>query len=406
MLSSAHEAPSPERIYRFRVSRPDGTIESGTVAASTADAAVAAIAPRGVWVLNVEPHAPSLFARRMLPIPDLALGLRLLASLLEAGLPLSRALAAWNDVVPETWHPTLPVIAEGIRHGGGLASALASTQVGIPPVVIGILRAGEAGSGLAPAVRRAASVMESAAGTRATIRAALAYPLILAAAGSTCVALLVGVVLPRFATILADLGQGLPPTTRIVLGAADLARAGAVPAAAVLAVVILVWRSWVATDAGRERWHALLLASPIVGPIRLASAAARYAQTLSALLESGVPIGSALRVAAESTGDGAIAVRASRARARVIRGERLAAALSAEDATTRTALRIVRAGEESGNLAEMLAHAAAIEHERVERSVKAATRLLEPALILAFGGLVAFVAAALLQAVYSVRPGA
>jgi type II secretory pathway component PulF len=139
--------------------------------------------------------------------------------------------------------------------------------------------------------------------------------------------------------------------------------------------------------------------------VRRAAATARYAQALAALLETGVPIGIALRSAADATGDAELTRRLLSARDRIVHGAPLSVALAAENASTPTALRLIKAGETSGQLAALLAHAASIEQERAERTVKSAVRLLEPGLILAFGGLVAFVAAALLQAIYSVRPG-
>jgi len=406
VFTATDVASSPLLVFRYRAARPDGGIESGTVAADSADGAAQLIAGRGQWVLDVSPAPRELLARRSLSPADLGLGLRLLASLLQAGLPVGRALTAWEDVAPDDWRPALPTIRDAIQHGESLGAALAAAPLGIPPVVVGIVRAGEAGSGLADAVRRAAVLMESAAATRAAIRAALAYPIILAAAGSASIALLVGVVLPRFATILADLGQPMPATTRTVLAVADAARVGAIPAMIGTSLLVAFWYRWSTTESGRRAWHHVLLGLPLVGSIRRSAATARYAQALSALLESGVPISTALRSAADAVGDAAIAERSRRARERVIRGERLAASLGAEAAVTSTAVKIIRAGEDSGRLADMLAHAAALEQERAERAVKSAVRLLEPALILAFGGLVAFVAAALLQAVYSVRPGA
>jgi general secretion pathway protein F len=407
IVSSATDlASSPTLVFRYRAAQPDGSIESGTVSASSATAAARVIAGRGQWVLDVRPAPSDVWGRRALSPADLGLGLRLLAALLQSGLPVARALSAWEDVAPDAWRPALPAIQEAVQHGESFGTALASSPLGVPPVVIGIIRAGEAGSGLADAVRRAAVLMESAAATRAAIRAALAYPLILAAAGSASIALLVGVVLPRFATILTDLGQTLPATTRSVLAVADAARAGAIPGAVGASLLAALWYRWSSSESGQLAWHRFLLGLPLIGDIRRSAATARYAQTLSALIECGVPIGAALRSAANAVGDAAIADGALRARDRVVRGERLATSLGAEAAATPTTLKIIRAGEDSGRLAEMLAHAAAIEQERASRAVANAVRLLEPALILAFGGLVAFVAAALLQAVYSVRPGA
>jgi type II secretory pathway component PulF len=94
----------------------------------------------------------------------------------------------------------------------------------------------------------------------------------------------------------------------------------------------------------------------------------------------------------------------SAARELIVHGERPSVAFERTDSLTSTAVRLVRAGEESGRLARMLDHAALLEAARTEEAVRGAVRLLEPALILAFGGVVALVAAALLQAIYSIRP--
>jgi general secretion pathway protein F len=216
----------------------------------------------------------------------------------------------------------------------------------------------------------------------------------------------VGIVLPKFAGILAELGQSLPLTTRVVLGAANGIRAMAIPVVLIGGGVILVGRAWINTPAGRRRWDAWIFAIPLIGTVRRAAATERFASTLSALLHSGVPLSAGLRASAEAVAIPLMTDRILSARTRVVAGDRLSVALSAESAVTPTALRLIRAGEASGRLSEMLHHAALLERERATQLVDRAVRLIEPALILVFGGMVALVAAALLQAVYSVRPAA
>lgn len=285
-----------------------------------------------------------------------------------------------------------------------MAAVLERSALAVPPVVIGMIRAGEAGSGLAAAVRRAATLMEEAAATRRAIRAALVYPIVLAAAGTASVAVLVSVVLPRFAAILGDIGQTLPASTRLVLFASHVVRAGSLPAALSALIIWATWRAWVQTSTGAERWHAWLLKLPFVGGVRRSASTARACAALGALLESGVPLSIALTHGARASGDAAISARILAARAAIIAGARPSAALGDTSAITGIATRLVRAGEETGSLAAMFAHAAKLEAERATERVRAAVRLLEPGLILVFGAMVALVAAALLQAIYSVRP--
>jgi general secretion pathway protein F len=246
--------------------------------------------------------------------------------------------------------------------------------------------------------------MEERAATRAAVRGALVYPLILACAGLASIALLVGIVLPRFERILADLGQALPPTTRLVLHAAAISRASALPLAATLVLVFVLWRGWTRTSDGHRRWHELLLGVPVIGKTRFAAATARASAATAALLDSGVPIAPALVHAARATGDAALAARLLAACDAIVHGTRVGIALERQRAMTPTAVRLVRAGEESGRLGAMLAHASKLERARATQLTASAVRLLEPALILLFGGLIALVAAALLQAIYAVRP--
>ena len=391
--------------YRYRAARPDGTIERGEVSAQSRDGALATLSDRGLFPVEIAARSPVRVRRARIAPADLALGLRMLASLLEAGLPISRALSAFGDLAPAAWRVGLSSLRDNVREGQTLGAALARSPLDIPPLVIGIVQAGEAGSGLAAAVRSAADLTEHAAATRAAIRAALTYPIILAVAGAASIGLLIGVVLPRFALILADLGQALPPSTRFVLGAASLARGAAVPVTAGCFLFLIAWRSWTAGEHGRESWHGILLKVPGIGDVRRAAATSRVSLALSALLRSGVPIAGALHHAARAAGDAHIAARLFAAREQVIGGARIGRALSDAAALTPTAVRLVGAGEETGRLAELLEHAARIERERAQDLTRAAVRLLEPATILVFGAIVALVAAALLQAVYSVRPG-
>lgn len=389
--------------YAYRAARRDGGLEIGVLDADSRAEASAALAERGLFPLEISVAREEASERPSMPAGDLAVGLRVLSTLLESGLPMTKALAAMSELVPESWEPVIASLTTSVRAGRSLGASLAAAPIEIPAVVVGIVQAGEGGSGIALAVRRAAELTEGTAARRAAVRAALAYPIILAAAGSASVALLVGVVLPRFSAILADLGQALPPATRLVLTLAAVVRAGALPAALAGVAIAIGWRAWVRTDDGARRWHELLLGIPLVGEIRRAAASSRVCAALASLLESGVPASPALAHASRAAGDAEIAARVRTARESVVAGQGMARSLGAVGAVTPTAVRLARAGEESGQMATMLWHASRLDGEQAERMLKSAVRLLEPSMIIVFGGMVALVAAALLQAIYSVR---
>lgn len=342
--------------------------------------------------------------RQSLSSADLALGLRLLADLLDAGLPLARALAVLGDVAPASWQKLLPHLQHSIREGKSLGSALRDAPVVIPGVVVGLTLAGETAGGLASAIRTAADERQAAAEMTAAIRSAIAYPALLAVAGVGAIGLMVGVVIPRFATILDDLGQNLPPATSFVLQASQVAREWWLLVLALSAALVLAGRIWRETPEGRLDMHRWLRRIPIIGSIRSAAGTARVAQTLASLLETGVALRHALPVAAQSSGDAAIEAEIRDASRRIESGDAPSKAMREAGALTPLAIKLMQAGEATGRLTVMLRHAARLEQQRGERLTRASVRMLEPGLILIFAGVVALVAAALLQAVYAVRP--
>lgn len=400
-MSSATDAR-----YAFRAVQRDGTVALGELSATSREAAGAALAAQDLFLVALSERAAEADWRSTMRTQDLALGLRLLGTLLVAGLPMERALTVFATVAPKGWTAAaLDQVRGALREGRGLAASLRAAPLAIPPLVLGIIEAGEAGGTLADAVRRTADLMEEDAAHRNAIRAALAYPMILGVAGAFSVALLVGVVLPRFAAIIADLGATLPASTRVVLGAATALRTFAFPVLliGIAAFVLGRWRL-ATTEGARLAWAERWLTMPVVGRIKVAATGARAAAAISALLANGVPIAQALRHGSRAAGDVAFERRLADARAGVIEGERLSSALARTSAGSAGLVQLVRAGEATGELAPMLAHAAKLDAEFAEARVRALVRSIEPALILAFGAIVALIAAALLQAVYSVRP--
>jgi general secretion pathway protein F len=390
--------------FAFRAVRPDGRLELGVIEAASREAAVALIGSRGVYPIEVSRSGRRATAGTRASSADVALGLRALATLLEAGLPMSRGLVVLEGLVPACWTAALPQIRNRIEQGDSLAAALRTSTLPLPPHVLGIIEAGEAGGGVAPAVVTAAQLVEGRAATTAALWNALSYPLMLAVTGTASIALLVGIVLPRFAELMADSGQALPIMTRLMLGLNGFVQTAALPGLLCTTTAIVAWRMWTARPDGRTKWHTLLLEAPALGPIRRSAATASACATLAALLHSGVQLAAAIPFAARAAGDAAMEAALLRARTRIVAGEAFSAAVQAENALTVTSIRFARIGEETGGLGQMLQQAAQIESGNALQRLRRLIRLLEPALILAFGAVVMAVAAALLQAVYGVRP--
>lgn len=390
------------KTFRFQAVRPaDGGTVSGRLDAATHGDALLVIERRGLLAVVVE-AAPEASFRRHPSIRDQATVFRSLASLVDAGVPLAQALRATRRIAGRAGD-TIDRVEARVREGASLAAALQGEPEWFSPVTIGLVLASEGGSGMAAGLSAAADELERRAESIARIRAALAYPAILFLVGLTSILGILLFVVPRFAVLLADVDAGLPPLTRLLILTSALLQQHALPTAC--ALLATGWGLWRLAARHRPRLHTLLHGVPIIGPIRLGLATSRAARTLASLLATGVPALRALHVTQRSVGDEVVAARIGRTAARVAEGASLSHALEAEAAFTSLTLQMAAIGDGAGRLPELLGRAATIESEIAEHRVRRLVTILEPALIIVFASLVALVAAALLQAVYSLRPG-
>src|SRR5947208_1398185 len=295
--------------FRYRAARADGGIVEGLVDASSASQASATVTDRGLFPLTVTPAPIAETSRRPASRRDLAIVFQSIAALVSAGVPLERAVASSEALARGSLRDTLAAARTRLREGEGLAAALGATHGVVPGIVLGMLRAGERGSQLAFALAQVAAHLEQEAELVARMRQALAYPLLLAVVGIASILVIGTVIVPRFAELLGDLGQELPPATRVLLVGSRLLSHYwfvLVPVAASLVALGAEVRSRPAT---RRRIEDALLTAPLVGPVRLALATARVARALGGMLAAGMPLLPSLDAAAEAAGDGAAAAR-------------------------------------------------------------------------------------------------
>ena len=389
--------------FRYRAARSDGAIVVGVIPAASTSQATELLTERGLFtvgVLEEEAERRPIASRR-----DLAIAFQSIAALVSAGVPLEKAIGASEHLTRGTLRDTLIVARTGLREGKALGVALASGRGVVPEVVLGMIRAGERGSQLGIALNQVATLLEQEADLVERVRQALLYPLLLAVVGTASVLVIGTVVVPRFAEVLRDIGQQLPLATRMLLAGSSFISHFWILLIGLTAVFAWAGVEWVRRPAGRRRLDEALLSLPAVGRVRLALATARVTSALGGMLRAGIPLLAALDAAGDAAGDVAVAARLKRARERVSQGAPIAASLEREGAISTSALQLVAVGESSGRLGEMTLRAGNLAAQEAERGLRTVVTILEPTLIVAFGIVVAFVAAALLQAVYSLRPG-
>ena len=363
---------------------------------------------RGLLVLDIERAGPRAVVSQTLRASrrDVLELTRALAALLAAGLPLSRALATASHIVPERVTALLDDLRARTARGDSLASALGAHDGQFPAMYRGVVRAGERSGDLPGAFAALASQMESEDRLRARLISASIYPLLLAVGGLITCAVLVLVVLPRFAELLAGARATLPRSTATLLAIAGAARATwpvLLIAAAIVVVVFAVGRR---SSRVRRAVSRCLVSAPLVGQLRRYTLGARFARLTGVLIGGGAPVLVALDDVLASIADAAAEEEIRRVRERVHDGSALYPAIADGKLFPPVLGRLIGVGEESGRLTEFLVRGAELCEERAERMLQRLVALIEPAMILLFGLLIAFVALSLLQALYGIDAGA
>ncbi|OGL05843.1 MAG: hypothetical protein A3H48_00825 [Candidatus Rokubacteria bacterium RIFCSPLOWO2_02_FULL_71_18] len=397
-------------VFVYRAADRRGQTIDGVMEAPDARAVVERLQRDAYFPIKVAAHAerarwPVFGGGGRVGQRDLLAFTQQLATLFEAGLPLDRALAILEELAP---NPRVKAIVTdllaSVRSGASLSEALAKHHPRpFSRLYINMVRAGEKGGVLEVTLRRLAEFLEARAAFAEAVVSALAYPAVITLVGLGAIVFLLTFVIPRFATIFADLGQTVPLPTRILLAvSAGFEQYWWVGALAALAAV-LAWRVWTGTPEGRLAWAQTVLGLPLVGRLAMKVETARFARTLGTMLKSGVPVMGALAVVGDMMTNQAIGRAVDRLADGVKRGGTLAAGMKEQAPFPALAVHMVRVGEETGRLEEMLLKVADTFEADVRGDMKRVLGLLEPAIILGMGVLVAFIVVAMLLAIFSIN---
>lgn len=327
-----------------------------------------------------------------------------LATLLEAGVPLDRALQILSELAGGRLRAVVDDVAQAVRGGSTLTDALARHHPRpFSRLYINTVRAGERGGALEVALRRLAEHLEASREFRDALVSAAIYPALLAMVGMGAIVFLLTFVLPRFAVILADLGQALPLPTRVLLGVSEALTGSWWVLLLGLLAAVLGWQVVLRSEPARlalDRW---VLSWPVAGDLTRRAEVARLARTLATLLQAGVPVLNALAVAGEVAANRVLALALATVYEGVKRGDGLARAMGDSGAFPPLAVHMVRVGEETGRLEEMLARVAAAYEGEVRVAVRRMLALLEPAIILVLGLVVLAIVLAILMAILTIN---
>jgi len=405
-------SPSMQHFH-YKAVGPSGAVVRGELAAPDRAAAAARLHASGHVPLTLDAAAPASGLRRLLTReiggrrrsgPQVVTELvGRLALLLEAGVALdaSLALLAGSEGAARTREVAQSLLRR-LRAGSGLADAMAAEGSTFSPVVVALVRAGEASGSLAPALTQIAAYLARAEAVRQSVRSALVYPVILLATAAATVLLVLLVVLPQLEPVVAEAGAQLPLLTRLAFAASHLVRDAWWAMLALVAVLGFAARRVLADPGVRGRLDGLVLRAPLLGLTLRRAETGRFARVLGALLGGGVALPSALVLAHPVLANRVFAEAVTRIIAAVREGGGLAGPLARAGIFPELAVQMVRIGEATGRLDTMLLRLSDLLETDVQRTLDRALAMLVPVLTILLGALVAGIIASVMMAVLSV----
>jgi general secretion pathway protein F len=394
-------------LFRYVAVEPTGRTVRGTMEAPSEAAVVDRLRRQGSLPMRAEldrgGRLSSLFStefgRRGLRRQEVTDLTREMATMLGAGQDLDRTLRFLVETAPNA---RVRGIVEGlratVRDGGSLAAALQRYPGSFPPLYVGLVRAGEAGGQLAPALERLAELLERERRLAATVTSALIYPAILMVAATGSIVLLLTEVLPQFVPLFEQSGAALPRPTQMLIAAGDLLSAYGLWGLLVLILLGLVVRAVLRQPGPRLTADRLILRLPVIGGLAREVLAARLTRTLGTLLINGVPLIAALNIVRDVLGNRAGEAAVERAASSAKGGAGLSGALAEAAVLPPRAVHLLRLGEETAQLGPMALRAAEIHEEATRIGVQRLVSLLVPTITIVMGAAVAGIVASLLLA--------
>lgn len=396
--------------FHYTAIKPSGQRVRGTLRTRTRREALAKLREMSYHPLALVPAGEvrpglrdlSFATLRRITTSDLAVLTRQLAALLKAGLPMIQALRTLRR---QCANPRLASVLADleetlVRDAGTLADALDNHPRVFDGVYRGLVRSGEEGGHLGDVLHELAGGLARAARVRGQVVGAFIYPIFLLWLGALAVFVLMTFVIPRFQELFTAFGQSLPWPTRALIAVSVFldswwwAVLGGV--AVGLGAVLLSLRRL----STRRHAHQLLLALPVLGSMIQKIEIARLARTLGALLGGGVRILEALRITRDTARNLVIRDTFSHMIRGVTAGQSVAEVMERTARYPPLVVNLVRTGEDTGELPEMLGELAAIYDDEADRAVAASVKLLEPLLIVGMGLVIAAIVAAVILPVF------
>jgi type IV pilus assembly protein PilC len=388
----------------------NGKVTKSTVQADSESAAARLLIDQGFTPLNIKEQAeydnPIASLAGRITTKDKVVFTRQLATLIGAGLPLAQSL---NTVLEQTQNKKLQSIIQevtaSVEGGKTLADSFAKHPTVFDAVFLALVGAGELSGTLDESLQRIADQQEKDAAITSKIKGALTYPIIVLVVIFGVMAFMLFTVVPQVEKLYKDLKQQLPFITQIMVGAADFLARFWWLAIIVVGIGIYFLLQYLKTDAGIKTKDTVKLNIPIFGQMFRKLYMARFARTGQTLLGTGVSMLDMLNLTAKAVNNTIIGKSILRAAEKVKGGKALSDSLKPEDYILTLVPQMIKIGEQSGRIDEMLGKAAQVYEDELDEQIKTISTSIEPILMVVLAIVAGSMVAAILLPIYSLVNG-
>lgn len=390
--------------FKYTAKASDGRIEKGVITAGDQEKFFAEIKSQNLYLLKYDKldkqeGSMVLGQKKQLKLKDLTVFCRQTASLLRVGVSLVKAIdILYQQTTSKVMKASIQKIYESVQKGSLLSESLRAQPGKYPGIMISLIESGEASGMLAESVDKIATQFENDLYLKRKITSSMVYPAVLVVIGIAVVILLVTVVLPQFIKMFEQAGLSeLPVTTRVILGLSAFVTTKWYFLLFGILILVIIIRLYLKSENGRLAWDRAKLQLPVFKPILSALIVVRFCRTMATLLSSGIPMLQSLGIVMNVVNNKAVSTELAESSEDIRKGQTLANSIRRVTVFPPMVQSMISIGEESGSLDQMLENSADYFNDELQNRITRAVTLIEPAMIVVLGGVVAFIILSIMQ---------
>lgn len=408
---------SPE--FNFQARRKNGELVGGELSAGGRDEVAKQLRERGMYIVSIEQKdaekSGGLFGslsmdledimvwKHGFSISDLAHFSQQLSVLIGAGIPLVSALGMMREQASDKHvKEMLTEVLSSVEAGEPFSAALRSHPDYFPNLFVHLVKAGETGGVLDDVLEELVDYYRRRDKINKEVRASLYYPVVIVFVAFVAVFILMGFVLPTITEMLLSFGGNMPLPTKILIGVSNFVASfwWAIIMAGIF--IILALRAYIKSPSGKKKKDRLLLKLPVIGDLLMKIIIARFASTMALLLRSGVNIINALPVIEDVVNNDVYEEVLQETRARVREGMVMSEPLDKSGEFPPMVIQMIKTGEESGNLEDMLNRTSDFYDVEVQNAIDGTISLIEPAMIIIMAVVVGSIVVSILLPLFEI----